>query len=236
MTRCPSAASRSATSFQLEESAKAPWTRMTVVFTVVPLGRGVRFGARASGEQAAEYPGRRLVRLDALGEESPTSRPPHSTWIDAGFVMRLLDGGEDGLGGADDEVLAGDEAADHLGRVRPVVLFGNRGVLGELAVPGRRQGGESADALGDLVDGGRELVVLRLVQGVRVGTEPRARQPSRVVRRPCRPRRCSMLVWRAGHGWLSPSGRSLRGLPPTLLVHGANNIGQTTTAGSSPVT
>src|SRR5918994_3753647 len=173
MTRCPSAASRSATSFQLEESAKAPWTRMTVVFTVVPLGRGVRFGARASGEQAAEYPGRRLVRLDALGEESPTSRPPHSTWIDAGFVMRLLDGGEEGLGGADDEVLAGHEAADHLGRVRPVVLFGNRGVLGKLAVPGRGQGGESADVLGDQVDGGRELVVLRLVHGVRVGTEPR---------------------------------------------------------------
>src|ERR687892_1834194 len=150
----PWTVSCSVTCFQLDESANAPWTTMTVA---VMLGSfRVEGGARVrSGKGAAEHPGRLLVCLDALGEE-----------VGGGFVVCQLHSREDRLCRVDDCVLTGDEAPDHLGGVRLIAFFDDGGSAGELPVAGRRERVEGADPLGDQVDGEGELVVLLLEEQV----------------------------------------------------------------------
>src|ERR687898_2788503 len=172
MTRWPSAVRRWATSFQLEESANAPWTRTMVdcigcSFRVLC----VVLNEVGSGEDAAEHPGPVLVGLDPLREE-----------VGRGFVVGLLDGWEDRLGRADDRVLTGDEAPYHLGRVGLVVVLGDGGPSCKLAVAGRRGLVERPDPLGDEVPRDGELEVLGLEEQVQRREQRAGDVPVVVVR------------------------------------------------------
>jgi hypothetical protein len=106
-------------------------------------------------EVTAQHPRTLLVHVDA----------PHAE-VDAGVVTGRFAGAHHLARRRDDGGVVGDEVADHVDRRRHGRILLHLRHLHELRVAAGCGAAERADALGDLVDGERELGVLRLEQRV----------------------------------------------------------------------
>src|SRR5690606_12764769 len=115
------------------------------------LAAAVALAAALLLQQRAQHPRRLLVDLDALREQ-----------VGRGLVAGLLHPREQRARRAHHRLVAGHQLADHvLGPGHAGALL-DRGELRELRVGARRERTQRADALGNQIDRGPQLVVLRL--------------------------------------------------------------------------